>query len=119
MVLDVNGEPLLPWDQAGPLCYRPAFHHTVHFQPQIVVQTGGGVLLDDESVASFSSLLAVGLRGRVEVALLAIGFECRHVQLALWRAGAAFALPAFDFVRALLGVFFPARPALSGRAAIR
>src|SRR3954464_14148962 len=50
MVFDLHREPLLARYQAWPARHRPALHHTVEFEPQIVVQTRRGVFLDDEVV---------------------------------------------------------------------
>ena len=47
MVLDVNGEAFLVGIEARPARHRPALHHAVEFQPQIVMQPPRGMLLND------------------------------------------------------------------------
>src|SRR5665647_251385 len=78
MVLDLYGEALFVRHQAGAARYRPALHHAVEFEPQIVMQPPGGMLLDDEGVAALGGDLAFRLGGDVEPALAVIGLQPRH-----------------------------------------
>jgi len=48
VVLDVDGEALLAGIEARPLGDGPAPQHPFHLEAEVVVQAGGGVLLDDE-----------------------------------------------------------------------
>jgi hypothetical protein len=57
VILDVHGEPLHLGVEARPLRDRPAQQHAVELEPEVVVQSGSGVLLDHETE------LAVGARG--------------------------------------------------------
>ena len=50
VVLDVDGQPLLAGVEARPLGHGPAPQHALHLQPEVVVQAGRGVFLDDEGV---------------------------------------------------------------------
>ena len=52
MILDLNGQRLHRWVEAGPLRHRPAFERAVVLQAEVVVQPAGGVLLNDELPAS-------------------------------------------------------------------
>lgn len=49
VVLDRECQPLDPGRTGRLLGHRPAFQHPVHLQPEVPVETGGPVFLDDES----------------------------------------------------------------------
>ena len=48
MVLDVHGHALVGRIEAGPLGHGPRHEHAIEFQPEVVVQARGRMLLDDE-----------------------------------------------------------------------
>src|SRR3954447_20964597 len=75
MVFDLHREPLLARHQTRAPRRRPALHHAVEFEPQIVVQPGGSVFLDDELVALAPSLPATRLRRDVELAFLVVDLQ--------------------------------------------
>src|SRR2546423_2123711 len=77
MILDVHGEPLFARHEARASCYRPALHHAVELEPQIVMQARRGVLLDDECVAATMDFATARFRGDAEFTLLAIFLESR------------------------------------------
>jgi hypothetical protein len=85
VVLDVDGKPLLPRHQARAAGDRPALHHAVELQPEVVVQPAGGVLLNDKPIAlGFASCLggclgrpAPGLRGDVELAFALVDLQAQ------------------------------------------
>src|SRR5947209_20324663 len=77
MILDVHGEAFLARYQTRPARHRPALHHAVEFEPEVVMQPRCRVLLDHEGVAAALDLAAARLRGDVELALLAVFLE-RH-----------------------------------------
>jgi hypothetical protein len=72
VVLDVHGEAFFARHQARPARHRPAFHHAVEFEPQVVMQPRRRVFLDHEGVAAALDLAAARLRGDAEAAFLAI-----------------------------------------------
>ena len=78
MILDMDREALLAFDEARPLRHRPAFEDAVELKAEIVVQAGGVVLLDDEGRPPMPGGLACRLGGFREVALGAIGCELCH-----------------------------------------
>ena len=57
MIFDFNGQALFAWHEAWSSRHSPAFHDSIKFEPQIVVETPGGVLLYDVSVAAFADHL--------------------------------------------------------------
>src|SRR4029077_3436197 len=77
VILDVHGEAFFARHQARPARHRPALHHAVEFEPQIVMQPCRRVLLDHEGIAAALDLAAARLRGDAELALLAIFLERR------------------------------------------
>jgi len=75
VVLDADSEPLLAGNQARASRHRPALHHPLELEPQIVVQPAGGVLLDDVLIALGARLPPARLRRHVELALLAVDLQ--------------------------------------------
>ena len=74
MILDVDREPLLARNKARPARHRPAHHHAVEFEPQVVMQPRRVVLLDDVARSPLCAAgLAARLGGLAEVAFLPIG----------------------------------------------
>ena len=51
VVLDMHGQPLLAGDKARAAGDRPALHHAVKLEAEVVMQAPRRVLLDDEAVA--------------------------------------------------------------------
>ena len=55
MVLDHHGEPLVGGIKRRSLGYRPRAQHAFHLEAEIVMESGGGVLLHDEHPAAPAS----------------------------------------------------------------
>ena len=53
MILNLHCQPLFAWHGAWAARHRPAFHHAVEFETEIVMQSSRRVLLDDEGTATF------------------------------------------------------------------
>ncbi len=49
VVLDLHGQALVVRVERGAAGHRPGLEHAVEFEPQVVMQPGGVVLLDDEA----------------------------------------------------------------------
>jgi hypothetical protein len=75
MVFHLDGEPLFARNEAGAAGHRPAFHHAVEFEPEIVMQPCGGMFLDNESAAAALAGFAPRFRGDAEAALGPIGLK--------------------------------------------
>src|SRR5688500_14784179 len=76
VILHMHREPLLAGNEARAAGHRPALHHAVKFKPQIVMQPGRGMLLNDESIAPAFSGLAARLRRDPEAAFGPVGLKC-------------------------------------------
>ena len=73
MVFRAYRQPLYVGIGRRPLRNRPAFQHAIDFEPQIPVQPGGIVLLDNEDVARRAVLSLTRWFGRaLEIALRVI-----------------------------------------------
>ena len=79
VVFDLDGEALVPHVIAGALGDGPAFEDAVPAEAEVVVQAGGGVLLDDEGLLAggdcgggFGAGFAGRLGGHAEVAHRAV-----------------------------------------------
>ena len=77
VVLDVHCEALVVGVEARALGHRPAQQHAVELEPEVVVQAGGRVLLDDERQPGGAARTDLARRlGRdAEVALPTVAFE--------------------------------------------
>jgi len=75
VVLDVNGQALFRRVKARATGHRPALHHAIEFEPEIVMQPPRPVLLNHIAIASTATLAAARLCRDAEFALLAIDFE--------------------------------------------
>ena len=77
VVLDVDGEALFAGVETWPLGYRPALEHTPEFQPEIVMQPAGRMLLNHEAepLAGRLRKLAAWLWGFREIALFTVAAE--------------------------------------------
>src|ERR1700681_3750622 len=77
MVLYFDRQPLVVRIERGAARDRPGFEHTVEFQPQIVMQLLGGMLLDPEPppLRRRDLGLAAGLGGLFEIPFLSIDGE--------------------------------------------
>src|SRR4030095_9968131 len=83
MVLDVHRHPLVGRVEARALGHRPALQRALELEPEVVVQTAGGVLLDHERERwADARLAALRLAGDAEVALLEVGRERFHGRVA-------------------------------------
>ena len=71
MIFDLDRKPFVMWVERGPFGHSPGFEDAIQFEPQIVVQARGIVLLDDEAETGrgLDSVLAAGLPRLPEVAL--------------------------------------------------
>src|SRR6516225_7488149 len=72
MIFHMDGKALLVRNEARAAGDRPALHHPVELEPQIIMQTPRGVFLDDELISLGSMRAPPWLRGHVELAFLAI-----------------------------------------------
>src|SRR5258708_25726352 len=72
MVFDVDWGGVLGGNGAGARGNRPALHHPVELEPQVIMQTPCGVLLDDEVISLGSMRAPPRFRGHVELALPAV-----------------------------------------------
>src|SRR5262249_25437482 len=77
MILDLHRKPLLVGIKARAAGDRPALHHAVEFQPQVIMQPSCGVLLNDVAVTAARALAAARLRCHIELSLLPVSFQ-RH-----------------------------------------
>src|SRR5512146_1857446 len=108
VILGPHRQAVLAGVEARAFRHRPALEHSVELQPEIPVQPGRLMLLDDEAVALALELAPLGLLRLGEVALAIIGRDVERQALghgyARLRAGALagsfFALLFFaeDFV---------------------
>ena len=72
MIFHVDREALLARNKTRTAGDRPALHHAVELEPQVVMQATRRVFLDDELIAFGMRGAPARLRGDVELALLAI-----------------------------------------------
>src|SRR5262249_22526498 len=72
MIFHVDRNALLVRNEAGAAGDRPALHHAIELEPQIIVQAPSGVFLDDELISLGSVRAPPRLRGQVELALPAV-----------------------------------------------
>ena len=77
VVLDVNGEVLLPGLEGHALGHRPAGERSVALQPEVVVQAARVVSLHDEDRLLATLAAAERLRGLLRVALALVLGELR------------------------------------------
>ena len=75
VILDLDCQPLFSGHKARPARHRPAFHHAVEFETQIVVQTRCSMFLNDKGVTSLSRDLAFRLSGDAEIAFGPVGLQ--------------------------------------------
>src|SRR5258708_22241836 len=72
MIFHVDCEALLVRNETRAAGDRPALHHPVELEPQVIMQTPCGVLLDDEVISLGSMRAPPRFRGHVELALPAV-----------------------------------------------
>src|SRR5262245_49968980 len=72
MIFHVDGKALLVRNETRAAGDRPALHHPVELEPQVIMQTPCGVLLDDEPISLGSMRAPPRFRGHVELALPAV-----------------------------------------------
>src|SRR5262249_10026494 len=72
MIFHVDRKALLVRNEARAGGDRPALHHAIELEPQIIVQAPSGVFLDDELISLGSVRAPPRLRGQVELALPAV-----------------------------------------------
>ena len=75
MVLDLNSEMLLAVGVRQTLGQRPGLECSIHFKPQIVVQPGSIMLLDDKRVWRSLADFGRGLGRLLEVPLTSVFLE--------------------------------------------
>src|SRR5262245_551447 len=68
VIFHLDSEAFFSWQQARPARHCPAFHYSVEFETQIVVQTRCSVLLNDKGTAAFTRDHAFRLSGDAEIA---------------------------------------------------
>jgi hypothetical protein len=85
VVLNVDGKALLVGIETWPTGNGPALHDAVEFEPQIVVKTPRGVLLDDVSMALGGGLTAPWLGGNGKTTLFPVNLESHRHLLAPFR----------------------------------
>ena len=61
------------WVERRFLRYRPALEHAVRFQPEIIVQPGGVVFLDDEALLVLGLNVPLRLRSFAKFSLFLVG----------------------------------------------
>src|SRR5215470_19209176 len=72
MIFHVDCKALLARHETRAAGDRPALHHPVELEPQVIMQAPRGVFLDDELISLVSMRAPPWLRGHVELAFLAI-----------------------------------------------
>src|SRR5439155_22794031 len=83
VILDVDGEPFVGGVARRPLGHGPRLQYSVHLEPQVEMEAGGGMLVDDEPPPGSGSDRARWLRRAVGGALGAVGLE----RVVRWRRG--------------------------------
>ena len=75
MIFDLDRKPLVMGIERRPFGHSPGFENAIQLEPQIVVEAGGVVLLDDEAATGrgLDSVLAAWLPRLLEVALRFVG----------------------------------------------
>src|SRR5262249_31515220 len=63
VIFDLDSQPLFARHEAWSTRHRPAFHHAVEFEPQVVVQSRCRMLLYDDGIAAFGGPFAFGFGG--------------------------------------------------------
>src|SRR6266481_1031643 len=79
MIFHVDRKALFVRNKARAAGDRPALHHAVELEPQIIVQAPGGVFLDDEVISLGSVRAPPRLRGHVELALPAVYLKAHRL----------------------------------------
>src|SRR5215467_12853643 len=72
MIFHVDGKAFFARHETRAAGDRPTLHHPVELEPQVIMQTPGGVLLDDELISLGSMRAPPRFRGDVELALPAV-----------------------------------------------
>src|SRR5262245_24914791 len=67
MIFHFDSQALLTRHKAWSARHRPALHHAVELQTQIIVQPRCGMFLNDKRVAAFARDLAFWLDGYAEI----------------------------------------------------
>ena len=75
MVLDVDGKAFFAGIEARAARHRPALHHAVEFEPQIVMQPPRRMFLNDVAVTAAAALAAARLRRHAEFSFFSVNFE--------------------------------------------
>ena len=75
VIFDLDGQPFFSRHEARPARHRPAFHHAVEFETQIVMQARRSMFLNHKGVASLARDLALGLGGNAEIAFGPVGLQ--------------------------------------------
>jgi hypothetical protein len=78
VILHVHGQPLFLRVHRRALGHRPALQDAVHLEPEVVVKTPRGMLLDDEALAGGEPAASEGLRRAVRVSFFPVGLELRR-----------------------------------------
>ncbi len=81
VILGPHRQPLVLGIETWPLRHRPAFQDTVQLQPEIIMEAGGVMLLDDEALPTRPPALPLGLARLAEIALGVVrGERIGHLQ---------------------------------------
>src|SRR5208282_401944 len=81
MVLDVDGKAFFAGVETRAARHRPALHHPVEFEPQIVMQPPCGMFLNHIAVTAAGTLPAARLRRHAELPLFSVSLESHRHQL--------------------------------------
>ena len=75
MIFDLHGQPLVGRIERGPLWNGPRLENAFHLEPEVIVQAGGFVLLDNEAIALLLLDFRWRLRSLLEPPLALVFFE--------------------------------------------
>ena len=107
MILDVNGETLFVGIETGAARNRPALHHAVEFEPQIVVQSARGVLLNHIAVTAAGAFAPARFGRHAELPLFPVGFESHERLTHAFGAGSTITAAHEAEKPSLQGTFLP------------
>ena len=96
MILHLHGEAFLTFFKRDAFGNGPGFQDPFHLQPKIVMQTGGGVFLDDEAATGAGSLSCGRFPGLGKIPFPGVFLE-RHGPQAAFRRALAGAFAGADF----------------------
>src|ERR1700730_18858939 len=80
MILGLNRKALLAGDEAGTAGDRPALHHAIELEPEIIVQATRRVLLNDKSISFRARGSPARLRRHIELAFLVVKLKTHGLE---------------------------------------